>query len=264
MVKIHPKGKEDIELEGKLEWDKEKYPDAPAIIGCHGFLGSCNGTIKDYGEYLGENGYCFLGISLRGHGNSGGRKKFISSKTSLEDIGGAVDYLRELNREKIGICGLSVGGAAALLYITKKPKDIQAISLISVYTNADALNLNSKEREGLEKVCKGFELFKIDKKLEFKRNGQMIPISAYKSLRDELNVFNMVDRIPDIPLLMIMASGDNWISPKSMKKFFEELQISDKELKEYKDNTHELKSKRIYIKRYALRFFDRKLKEKKN
>lgn len=259
-VIFNPRGKENVRLEGKLQWDKKSYPDAPAIIACHGFLGSCDGTIKEYGKFLEENGYCFFGISLRGHGNSGGKRGFISLNTCLEDIGGAVDYLKKLNKNKIGFCGLSVGAAAGLFYIVKNPNHIQAISLISLFVNIESVKLSNEEKSGLDEICESFEKFGKDTTLEFKRNRKMFPISAYKSLRDEFNVFSISSKIPDIPLLMIMASHDDWIKPRSMQDFFASLEIPYKEIKTYTDSTHELNTKRYYVKRKLVEFFNTHLK----
>ena len=82
-------------------------------------------------KWLAREGYSVLLFDFQGHGESGGDRITFGHLES-RDARAAVQYLRrERPEEKIGVIGVSLGGAAALL--AEPPLDVQAMILESVY-----------------------------------------------------------------------------------------------------------------------------------
>ena len=79
-------------------------------------LGSSNDQMLIYAEFLIHAGYSVFMIDLRAHGSSDGDTSTYGLREA-EDVAGAVDYLLhrlDVNAQKIGALGISLGAQAAL------------------------------------------------------------------------------------------------------------------------------------------------------
>ena len=79
-------------------------------------LGSSNDNMLIYAEFLANAGYGVFMIDLRAHGSSDGDTSTYGLREA-EDVTGAVDYLLsrlDVNGQKIGVLGISLGAQAAL------------------------------------------------------------------------------------------------------------------------------------------------------
>lgn len=79
-------------------------------------LGSSNTNMLIYAEFLAHAGYGVFMIDLRAHGSSDGDTSTYGLREA-EDVAGAVDYLLhrlDVNGQKIGVLGISLGAQAAL------------------------------------------------------------------------------------------------------------------------------------------------------
>jgi pimeloyl-ACP methyl ester carboxylesterase len=79
-------------------------------------LGSSNTNMLIYAEFLANAGYGVFMIDLRAHGSSDGDTSTYGWREA-EDVAGAVDYLLhrlDVNGQKIGVLGISLGAQAAL------------------------------------------------------------------------------------------------------------------------------------------------------
>jgi uncharacterized protein len=79
-------------------------------------LGSSNDNMLIYAEFLANAGYGVFMIDLRAHGSSDGDTSTFGLREA-EDVAGAVDYLLsrlDVNGQKIGVLGISLGAQAAL------------------------------------------------------------------------------------------------------------------------------------------------------
>ncbi len=86
-------------------------------------------------RFLASAGYSLLLIDFRGHGESSAAHSTYGGLES-HDVRAAVGFLRAaLPRERIGVIGISMGGAAALL--GPSPLPVQALVLESVYPTID-------------------------------------------------------------------------------------------------------------------------------
>jgi fermentation-respiration switch protein FrsA (DUF1100 family) len=106
-----------------------------ALIFVHG-LGNNRGALLDQAAVLAREGYGALLFDLRAHGRSQG-KQSSWGLTEVADVQAALAFLRaqpEVNPDKIGIVGHSMGGAIAIRAAAQLP-DIRLVVAESVYTN---------------------------------------------------------------------------------------------------------------------------------
>lgn len=86
-------------------------------------------------RFLASAGYSLLLVDFRGHGDSSAARSTYGGLES-HDAHAAVEFLRAaLPAERIGVIGISMGGAAALL--GPSPLPVQALVLESVYPTID-------------------------------------------------------------------------------------------------------------------------------
>ena len=108
---------------------------SPAIIICHG-LGANKSDFTGMAKPLSERGFHVLLFDFRAHGESKGSRSSFAYEEG-EDIRAAIDHLKgrkEVDAEKIGIYGFSMGGAAAIMAADEN-NEIKAIVADSSYTS---------------------------------------------------------------------------------------------------------------------------------
>jgi pimeloyl-ACP methyl ester carboxylesterase len=110
---------------------------AGAVVVLHG-IGASRLDMLDRARFLARMGFTVLLIDFRGHGASSGGPPTYGGLES-RDARGAVELVRaEIPHERVGVIGISMGGAAALVGPT--PLAVDALVLESVYpTIADAV-----------------------------------------------------------------------------------------------------------------------------
>jgi uncharacterized protein len=95
-------------------------------------------------RFLRANGYTALGIDFQAHGESPG-KAISFGYLEARDAAAAAAFLRNAAPgERIGVIGVSLGGAAALL--GSEPLPVEALILESVYPDIDAAIANRLAR----------------------------------------------------------------------------------------------------------------------
>lgn len=98
-----------------------------AIIICHGFRG-CSLDVQGAAAELNVRGHSVLTFDFRGHGRSDGKQSSIGYK-ERRDLCAAVQYLKarpEVDPQRIGVIGMSMGAATAILTAAECP-DIKAV-----------------------------------------------------------------------------------------------------------------------------------------
>ncbi len=122
------------------------------IISCHGLLAS-----KDSPKYkllasrLSELGYSTVRFDFRGCGESGGHiwKSHISNR--LTDLEVVIDHVcSELDIDRIGLFGSSMGGFISYLKAEKDPRIKALVTLASPYSMSELFNLRALGKNGFE------------------------------------------------------------------------------------------------------------------
>ncbi|MGB7325458.1 MAG: alpha/beta fold hydrolase [Rubripirellula sp.] len=112
-------------------WHTRPSSDKGVIVLLHGIRGS-RLSMLDRARMLHDSGYATVMIDLQAHGESTGDVITVGY-LEQHDVRAAVEFARrEHPSEPIGVIGVSLGGAAALL---ASPLDIDALVLESVYPN---------------------------------------------------------------------------------------------------------------------------------
>jgi uncharacterized protein len=108
---------------------------APVILLLHG-NGASRGQFQNHVAWLNAAGFSAMAIDLRGHGEStGGKKSF--GLFEARDAEAAVRWIRANHPDsKIGVIGVSLGGASSLLG-DKGPLAVDAMILQAVYPDID-------------------------------------------------------------------------------------------------------------------------------
>ena len=119
-------------------------PAAPrdAIIICHGFAMNRN-ELLDLARGLRERGHAVLVFDFRAHGDSEGERSTIGLREA-DDIGAAIGFLKgrdELAGLPIGVAGISMGAAAALLAAARHG-DIAAVAADSSFATLHDIAAN--------------------------------------------------------------------------------------------------------------------------
>ncbi len=118
-------------------WHTQPEHSNGVIVLLHGIRGS-RLSMVDRARLLHNHGYATVLIDLQSHGESSGDAITIGH-LEKHDVRAAVEFARhEHPNERIGVIGVSLGGAAAVL---ASPLDIDALAIESVYPNiTDAIH----------------------------------------------------------------------------------------------------------------------------
>lgn len=180
----------------------------PAIIICHG-LGANKSDFTDLAVFLARRGYLVLTFDFRAHGDSEG------SRTSLgyheqKDVSAALQYLSsrsEVDQERTGIFGFSLGGSTAILAAAETRK-FRAVAADSAFTS-----LRDQARQAITGFYHlpafpfvnlsvlGYELYFLTKV------GNIEPESV-------------IGTISPAPVLIIAGEGDDMIPAENGRKLF--------------------------------------------
>jgi len=106
-------------------------PDGPAVLLLHG-INNSRDRMRAQALWLNRLGYAVLAIDFRGHGESGAAARSFGLNEA-RDAAAALAFLRRgAPARKVGLIGISLGGAAALLG-DDGPLPVQAMVLHAVY-----------------------------------------------------------------------------------------------------------------------------------
>ena len=130
-------------------WVPGTVPGGGAVVLVHG-VWSNRLQMVPRAQVLHQHGFSVLLIDLQAHGESTGRRITFGKLEGLDEAA-AVAFVRDrVPAERVGLIGVSLGGAAALLGPRTLP--LEALVLESVYPDIDAA-LANRLRAGLGRVA---------------------------------------------------------------------------------------------------------------
>ncbi len=111
---------------GILHLPDSKNP--PAVIMSHGWTGNKNehGLFINAAKEFCKNGFAVLRFDFRGSGESEGKFEDVNFTGEASDLKAAVEFMKNKNidKNKIGLLGLSMGGAVSVLAYNTEIKTI--------------------------------------------------------------------------------------------------------------------------------------------
>ncbi len=180
----------------------------PGIVLCHGYFKSLAEPFE-IGLRLNQEGYSVLLFDFRGCGRSGGRFTTIGYKESW-DVLAAVDLLKErLGRRPIGVLGISMGAAAAIMAAAQTP-DIAALVADSAYAHLEGVVRKKLPEFAPFRWLVPFGWLSV-------LMGQLLSGGRLRSVRP----VDYVSRISPRPVLFIYGERDSYIPPEHPHELFE-------------------------------------------
>jgi fermentation-respiration switch protein FrsA (DUF1100 family) len=185
------------------------HPDArDALVICHGFAMNRH-ELLDIAQELRARGHAVLLFDFRAHGSSQGRRSTIGFR-EVADIEAAVDFLQdrpELAGRPLGIAGISMGAAAALLATARDPR-IAAISADSSFATLEAV-----AAEGIRAYC-GLPAFPFTPLIL--RFGELLTAASIRTHRP----IDALAAIAPRPILLIHDETDTFIPASHTRELF--------------------------------------------
>lgn len=166
---------------------------AKTILLLHGYPAD-KGDILPTRLFLHKN-YNLLFIDFRYLGQSGGHYSTVGVY-EVKDVRAAIDYLKTRGIHELGIWGLSMGGATALMTIPNAP-EVKAVIAEAPYARLDWMANNHYPIPGLDYVI-----------------GKLFHLWGRLFLQADLSNVNPVDnaKAAEIPVLLIYSRNDQVIS----------------------------------------------------
>ncbi len=246
---------------GRMFLPRQEYP-SPVVVICHGAF-DYKEHFFELAEDLAEEGIASLVLDMHGHGESGGQRYHVKMDEWLEDLRGALKYLRQRTdvvHDAIGAFGFSSGGTAVLEAAAEGfpfkalvTLDATVRSVLKWYESpffrAASLVGRCKLLLGLKEVRLplSFALSQVRAAVDDNINRAVIQdpyiISAYSRLPlpgslecFEVDTLKRVDRIA-CPVCVIHGARDEVDPPASAEMLFSRLR-GDKALHILPDNGH--------------------------
>jgi len=191
---------------------------APITILLHGFTGNkieSNRLYVDLARTLCNSGIAVLRFDYRGHGDSPCSFEDFRIVWAYEDAEAAIKHVIEelsdkVDSKRIGLVGLSLGGAVAIRSSVKFKSVIKALVLLSPAINFSEI-IKAEELSSDNYVYLG---------------PQRIRKESIKELA-QVNLMNMADKI-NAPTLIIHSKDDNVVPYEQSVKFHDKLTCKKK------------------------------------
>ncbi|MGF1507510.1 MAG: alpha/beta hydrolase [Anaerolineae bacterium] len=141
-VTLHTR--DGLALSGRLSGEDGPRP---TVVICAGLFGSMDGDTALVPPLV-NAGFNVLQFDWRAHGMSAGQHTTLGLR-EVDDLLGAVDFLQARGVRRIGVLGLSMGGAVALRAAARDPRIACGVADSPYVHLTDALEGVLKERIGL-------------------------------------------------------------------------------------------------------------------
>jgi alpha-beta hydrolase superfamily lysophospholipase len=116
-----------------VDWTPPREPGGPAAVVVHG-LGSHRRGDKalHFAERFAAQGWGFLALDLRGHGDSDGALRDLTLTRMLADLRAALDWLAAQGAgPRPVLIGSSMGGAVIAWHALEHPRDVGPLAMIA-------------------------------------------------------------------------------------------------------------------------------------
>jgi len=149
---------------GILHIPEKRHKKTPGILLCHGLTGQKSGShfiLTKLARKLCEKNIVVLRFDFRGSGDSEGKFENMTLETEMSDGEKALNFLckqPQVNKEKIGILGLSMGTITAV-YLSSKNPNVKALCLWSPLAYPSLARnkvLTKKMKEKIAKTGKAY------------------------------------------------------------------------------------------------------------
>lgn len=182
------------------------------IIICHGYSGNKDTELLKFAPFLNKAGYNTLFFDFRGHGESGGDYTSLGYY-EVQDLLGAIEYLKKRNdidSQKIGIIGTSMGAATSLLACAKT-KDVKVLIEDSGFSTIKEGISSALKNYGLPRFLIPFASFLIHRAMGWHLN---FPIEEGEPIRFLKNI--------SCALLIIHGESDSLIPVRNAYRIYQE------------------------------------------
>lgn len=130
----------------------------PLIIMCHGFTGNMHehGLFVSAAKKFCENGFAVLRFDFRGSNESEGRFRDMTISGEVSDFKRAIEFSfkQNIDKDKIGVTGLSLGAVVSVLGWTDR---VKALVLLSPASNSKKVFTKAFEGKIIKEIEeKGF------------------------------------------------------------------------------------------------------------
>jgi len=180
----------------------------PAVIICHG-LGANKSDFTDLAVSLSRRGYLVLTFDFRAHGESGGGSSSLGLREQM-DVAAALACLRsrtDVDPQRIGIYGFSLGGATALLAAARSG-GFRAVVSDSAFTSL---------RDQARTAITGFYHLPAFPFLPLTTLGYRLWFFASV---DDVDPERAIVNLSPVPVLIIAGEGDDLIPLENGKRLY--------------------------------------------
>jgi esterase/lipase len=213
------------------------------LVLAHGLLAS-PAEVRPFGQKLFETGYTVIGVRLKGHGTSPWDLRERSWEDWYESFRRAYAILLA-HTEQICFVGFSTGGALALRLAAEQPDGLKGVAAVSVpikFRDIEMMLVPIVHRTNTLvrwiSSYEGIKPFRFNKTEHPDINYRNMPIRGLYELR---RLVGEVEKcLGDIhcPALIMQASRDPIVDPKSAVIIYEKLATEDKTLQQIDADRH--------------------------
>ncbi len=210
--------KDRLKIRGAFFLPEGKAP-FPAVVFFHGFTGTYRtGKNLEILKSIASAGLLGIGFDFTHEANSSSEGDFfnLDLNSEISDAEIILDFVKKqdfVDKDRIGVCGHSLGGVIAVILASGR-EDIKSVGLLSVPWDPKSelpslLGTTEKKWED-----DGYATFPADWEVGNKKIGY----NFYKSL----GIYNAADLVPNItaPVLVLHGKADDVVSPEKAQKYF--------------------------------------------
>ena len=219
-------------------------PNGIGVVVAHGFLAS-PAEIRGFSQHLVNQGYTVVGVRLKGHGTSPWDLRDQRWQDWLASVRDGYEIASALV-EQVALVGFSTGGALALLLAAERPAKLCSVAAVCVpmkFQNKNMLFVPLVHRANRVmrwmSSYEGIMPFRPNQTTENPSiNYQHLPIRGLYELTQMVN--ELEQRLADLtaPVLLLQATRDPVVVPKSAEMILERLTTTDKTLEKIDADHH--------------------------